>query len=203
MRLGIRDHGMRGRGLVKDDPDSIRPWETWMPSLPYSPLQAPPGYEGGFMSLDSPSIRKASDGIRRAWAMGHQLGKQTRGKWTRFLATDTRGGEVNVHVFRPFPHPSSFPIYPFPGLQDTKFLKAPNSHPHQPWRPLLTLPLSFPKALELFLTSKTPSLFLCPHSYQIQIQDGQSPPGTEAENVGTLCLGSLIPPRDPPSTSPL
>ena len=95
---------------------------------------------------------------------------------------------MSVHVFKPFPHPSSFPIYPFSGLQDTKFLKAPNSHPRHPWRPLLTLPLSFPKALELFLTSKTPSLFLRPHSYQIQIQDGQSTRGTKAENVGTLRL---------------
>ena len=66
MKLGIRDHGMRGRGSVKDDPDSIGPQEMWMSSLPCGPLQAPPGYEGRFMSLDSPSIRKASDGITRA-----------------------------------------------------------------------------------------------------------------------------------------
>lgn len=46
MRLGIKDRGIGGRGSVKDDPDSIRPWEIWVPSLPHGPLQAPPGYAG-------------------------------------------------------------------------------------------------------------------------------------------------------------
>lgn len=56
---------------------------------------------------------------------------------------------MSVHVCRPFPHPSSFPIYPFLVLKAQKFPKAPNSHRRHPRHPLLTLPAPFPKALEL------------------------------------------------------
>ncbi|KAF6078142.1 hypothetical protein HJG60_009047 [Phyllostomus discolor] len=101
----------------------------------------------------------------RALVMGHPAPQTDQSKWTRFLATDTRNGEANVHVFRSFAYPSSFPICPFPGPQGTTFLKAPNSHLCHPQCPLPKSP-PFPKALELgvfpFLTSSI--LFLRPIS---------------------------------------
>lgn len=100
---------------------------------------------------------------------------------------------MSVHVFGSFPHPSSVPIYPFPGPQGTTFLKAPNSHLCHPGRSLLTLPRPFPKALELgifpFLTSRILFFRSIPISSKSR-KEGL--PHTKAENVGNLptILGS-------------
>lgn len=123
---------------------------------------------------------EASGGKRGLGLRDTQSRKQAKGKCTRFLATHTRRGRpLAVHVFRPFPHPSSL-IYLFPGLQDMKFLKTPNSHLHYPRRPFLILPPPYPRPFNCgralpFLTSRTPFFFLRPYSYQFQIQGRRSP----------------------------
>lgn len=113
---------------------------------------------------------------------------------------------MSVRVFRPFPHPSSFPVYPFSGLQGTKFLKAPDSHLSHPWRRLLTLPPPFPKALELGKGLPLPDFqdpFLVPPCPFLSVLNpGKTIFQALKLKMWGLCLRSLVP-RDPPITSPL
>ena len=103
MRLGIRDRGIGGRGSVKDDLDSIKPWEIWMPSLPHGPLQAPPGYAG----ICEPEFSTHRGGIMRAWVMGHPA-QQTDQRDVDSIFGDGhqgRGGQCLFTSSDPFPFP--------------------------------------------------------------------------------------------------
>ena len=123
------------------------------------------------------------------WGDGHQEGVDQCLSWFSALS-----------------HPSSFPIYPFPGPPGTKFLKAPNSHLCHPWRPphppspILQGPgIGKGSPASRLLGSQPRSSTPIPISYKSR-KEGL--PNSKAENMETLRLRSLVPPGLPRTLAP-